>query len=85
MKLEGKIEPIVLLLFFGMVFFTGAAFAAEHWYQSDGAFFQVMSNLLSGVTGAFLMRVKPQAGKGDQPIEDPAASSTTTILQAKKD
>lgn len=82
-----KLEPIVLLLFAAMIFFTGALFAAEKWYPNDGQIFQVVSGLLTGISGAFLMRVKPQSAKADPAIDDPQSSSTTTVvkevLQAK--
>lgn len=78
MRLDGRIEPILILLFVAMVFFTGCVFAAEHFYPNDGQMFQVVSNLLSGISGAFLMRVKPPE-KTPPTVQDPATTSTTVI------
>ena len=59
MKLfEGRIEPIIVLLFIAMVFFTLCLFAAEKSYKDDGQMFQAIFGCLSGVTGAFLARIK---------------------------
>lgn len=79
--MSGKVEPIVLLPFGAMVFFTGCLFAAEKWFNSDGQIFQVISGLLTGIAGAFLMRVKPSNAEKPPAIEDPARASVTTITQ----
>lgn len=79
MKMDGKLEPILLLLFAAMIFFTATVFIAEHFYPNDGQLFQVVSNLLSGISGAFLMRVKPPESKTGTSIENPAKVTTTTI------
>ena len=65
-------EPVVLLLFIGMVFFCGVLIFCEHFFPMDGQIFQVIAGLLSGFSGAFFMRVKPQKANSDQP-DDPAA------------
>jgi hypothetical protein len=56
-----KVEPVVVLLFLGMVFFTFMLFASEKWFPSDGQMFQVVAGLLSGFSGAFFMRIKPRS------------------------
>lgn len=73
MKFEGKLEPIVLLLFVGMIFFTGMLFACEHFFQNDGQMFQVVASLLTGFSGAFFMRIKPQSAKPGA-VEDPGVA-----------
>jgi hypothetical protein len=55
-----KVEPVVLLLFLGMVIFAGLLFVSEKFFPSDGQFFQVIAGLLTGFSGAFFMRVKPR-------------------------
>lgn len=70
-----KLEPILSLLFVCMVFFTGVLFAAEVWFKDDSQLFQVVAGILTGITGAFLARIKPAKGEaaqvnavaGDQP------------------
>lgn len=56
-----KIEPIILVLCGMAIFFTLAIFLGEKWFNNDAQLFQVFSNVLSGVVGAILMRVKPAA------------------------
>ncbi len=84
MKFDGRIEPITVLLLAAMVFYTCALFVAEFKFQSDAVFFQVISNILSGIVGAFLMRTKPASDKPSSPasdIEKPQSVSTTTVTQ----
>lgn len=54
------VDHVLVILLATMLFFTLCMFASEVWFGSDGQFFQVISNLLTGVTGAFLARIKPQ-------------------------
>lgn len=54
-----KIEPVLLLLVGVMLFFVLTLFLAEYWFQSDSQLFQVMAQLLSGIAGAFMGRIKP--------------------------
>jgi hypothetical protein len=62
-----KIEPILLLLFAGMIFFTGCLFICEKFYHDDGQFFQVIAAMVTGFGSAFFMRTKPQTGeKGEK-------------------
>ncbi len=82
MKLDGKIEPITLLLLFTMMFYTVALFVAEFRFQSDAVFFQVISNILSGIVGAFLMRTKP-AGSPSPPENASTVQATTTVQETK--
>lgn len=55
-----------MLLFVGMIFFTGMLFAAEKWFPADGQMFQVVAGLLTGFSGAFFMRVKPKQEAGSR-------------------
>jgi hypothetical protein len=56
-----RIEPITLLMFAAVVFFTLLLIAVSKWSPEDGQTFQVISGLLTGFGGAFLGRVKPAA------------------------
>ena len=60
-----NLEPVVMLLFAGMVFFTLMLFVAEKWFAADGQMFQVIAGLLTGFSGAFFMRVKPKTDPND--------------------
>jgi len=72
---QDKIEPVVLLLFLGMVIFTGVLLGCEHFFPMDGQLFQVFAGLLTGFSGAFFMRVKPKNADADAP----PSKTTTTI------
>ncbi len=74
-KLDGKIEPIVLFLFFGIVFFSGVILLCEHFYPMDGQLFQVFTGILGNFTGALFMRVKGAAPDADTP----PSKTTTTV------
>ena len=72
---KDKVEPVVLLLFIGMVFFTLMLFISERFFMQDGQMFQVIAGLLTGFSGAFFMRVKPKQneqgnGNGTNPPKE---------------
>ncbi len=59
-KQDWRIDPVLLLLFTGMIFFTSVLIGVEHFFSSDGQLFQVISNIDAGFVGAFFMRVNPK-------------------------
>lgn len=65
MNESGKIEPIIFLLAMMIVMFTCLLVVVEKWFNSDGQLFQVVSGMLTGLMGAFLMRIKPPGKKED--------------------
>ncbi len=65
-KMFFGLEPVVALLFFGMLSFTFVLIVCEVWFSSDAQLFQVIASLVSGFSGAFFMRVKPQDGTGSK-------------------
>jgi len=76
--MQPRIEPIIYLLAGLLVFFTLCLFAAEHWFATDGQIFQVISGLLTGISGAMLMRVKPQTNtKTEAPTEYPVGADVS--------
>ena len=77
--IDGKVEPILLFLILLMIFFTGALFLAEWRFGNDGQMFQVVSNVLSAVAGAFIMRVKPSSGTPNPPNVDFSHAGNTTV------
>ena len=65
MKSESRLEPVVVLLFIGMLVFTGILLYVQKFFPNDGQTFQVIAGLLSAFSGAFFMRVKPRGTNGD--------------------
>lgn len=57
--LASHVDPIMWLLFAGIVFFTLLLVAISKWSPNDGQTFQVLSGLLTGFAGAFFGRMKP--------------------------
>ncbi len=78
MTAEHKLEPIVLLLFVGMLFWTGMLFICQKFYPDDGQIFQVISGLLTGFSGAFFMRIKPRGAEPPPPDTTTTSVSVTT-------
>lgn len=74
-----RIDPVLLLLMFGLIFFTGILIFVEHFFPSDGQVFQVVSGVLTAFSGAFFMRVKPQT-----PQEEKSPDSKLTETQVTK-
>lgn len=64
-----KMDPILQLLFIGMIFFALLLVAVDKFFASDGQMFQVIANVLSGFVGAFFAKIKT----------DPSASTTDTV------
>jgi hypothetical protein len=76
------LEPILKLLVVVMFAFVLTLFAAEIWFQSDSQLFQVIANILSGVTGAFLARIKP--GKsGNTDVSSSGSDATVVVKEAQ--
>lgn len=69
-----RVEPIVKLLALLMLVFSAIIIFCEHFFPMDGQIFQVFSGLLAGISGAFLMRIKP---RGTEPNGDPVTMRTT--------
>lgn len=60
-----KLDHTLLLMVGLMVFFTGCLFGVMTFWKDDGQMFQVMSNVLSGVAGAFLRHITSDGKKKD--------------------
>jgi hypothetical protein len=71
-----KLEPVLILLAVLVICFTVALFVAEKAFPNDGQIFQVISGLVTGFSGALLMRVKPRSAGDDLP--EGSAQQTTT-------
>ena len=79
MPQRDPIEPVLLLLAGMMVFFTGVLFIAERFFSSDAQVFQVICGLLTGISGAFLMRIKP-APHAPEPTSSTTVSRTVSVV-----
>lgn len=83
---DSHVEPVVILLFLGMLFFTGILIFCDKFFPMDGQIFQVVASLLSGFSGAFFMRIKPKNTIEDNPpgtttvTATPPATTTTTVV-----
>lgn len=78
-----QIDPILMLLFSGILFFTGILFISEHYYPMDGQIFQVISGLLTGFSGAFFMGIKNQLGPPEPKPPIKSQETTSTIVREK--
>ncbi len=79
MAANENVEPILKLLVVIMFVFIMMLFASEIWFQSDSQLFQVIANILSGVTGAFLARIKP--GKSNGTDVSSSGSDATVVVK----
>lgn len=75
------LDPVLKMLFLGIIFFTGVLFVSERFFPMDGQIFQVVAGLLTGFSGAFFMGIKKELGIQEE--QQPSAVSkrvqTTTI------
>jgi hypothetical protein len=87
-----SVEPIIYVLVGLIVFFAVALVYCEHQFPQDGQVFQVFSNVLSGVSGALMMRVKPSNSGADSSTnigntviaEAPVAGPTLAAANTKE-
>jgi hypothetical protein len=81
-----KLDPVLRLLVLCMIFFTAILFAAEVWFNNDSQLFQVVAGILTGITGAFLGRIKPTQGATGKDGADGAdgAASSVSVVQENK-
>jgi uncharacterized membrane-anchored protein len=69
-----KIEPILYLLAAMMIFFTAVLIGVEWGFHDDAQVFQVVATILSGIAGAFTIRIKPA---NQSALQAPGSTSTT--------
>ena len=60
-----KVEPILIWLFIGIFLSVGIMIYEEH-YIKDVQTFTVITNLVSGFSGAFFARMNPQGDKKEK-------------------
>lgn len=72
-----KLEPVLRLLTFLVVFFTLDLFIAVKFFPQNATLFQAFYGLLTGFGGAMLLRVKPQSKE-----EEAAGLASTTATVA---
>ncbi len=74
MKPDNKIEPIVLLLCSLVIFYTICLVVVAKLMSSDGQTFQIIAGLVTGFSGALLMRVKPRGTTPDESADSVPSS-----------
>ena len=52
-----NLDPAVKLLSVLLIVFTCAPFLGEWWFKSDAQFYQTIAGLVSGISGALLLRI----------------------------
>lgn len=74
------IEGIVMLLFAGMIFFTGVLIFVEYRFESDPQVFQVVASLVAGFSGAFfgILKNKQAPAPPQVPPETPPPTPPPT-------
>lgn len=76
---DRRIEPVLVMLFSAVIFFTLLLIAVAKFLSMDGQAFQVISGLVTGFSGALLMRVKPRGLSDDgSPIAPILPNKVTT-------
>lgn len=71
-----QIDRVLYLLFAGMLFFTAVLIGVEYFFKDDAQVFQVIAGILTGFTGAFFGRLKPNPqGNQTPPQAQPAITA----------
>lgn len=71
----------MLLLFFGIFSALALLIFVDFKFKEDGQTFQVISSLVGALTGAFLLRIKPQTKEQENP--GMSEVTRTTSLEVK--
>ena len=72
------IDPVLRLLFYGMLAYTALLLFVEWRFNNDSVVFQVISSIISGFTGAFFGRMVP-------PHKEPGESTLSVISSPAKE
>ena len=72
-----SLDPAVKLLAGLLVIFTFALFLGEWWFKADSEFYQTLAGLVSGISGALLMRITGHSA--GQPTPGQSSQTHTTI------
>lgn len=68
-----RLDPNVLLLFLGTVFFALLLVSVDYLFKGEGEVFQAIASLFSGFGGALLAMIKANSNHdAHQPIPPPA-------------
>jgi hypothetical protein len=57
---KNSLDPVLRLLFIGIMLFTMITIYVNHVFPNDGQMFQVICGILTGFTGAFFGRMDPK-------------------------
>ena len=83
---DWRIEPVLLLLFIGMVLYTFVLIYITHlFFTNDKVFtmlFTTISNLIAGFGGAFFMRVNPRSMNQQDADVKPQPKPPTEIISS---
>jgi hypothetical protein len=75
-----SLDPSVKLLSILLVMFVAALFLGEWWFKSDAQFYQTLAGLVTGVSGALLMRITGHSNQertAPPAVPDPVAQTPT--------
>jgi|HubBroStandDraft_6_1064221.scaffolds.fasta_scaffold536205_2 hypothetical protein len=75
-----KLDPVLLLLLAGIIFFALTLFAVDIWFKQDQALFSVLSSLVSGFAGSFFTRLRPKDTPPSLPISDKSTVDVSATL-----
>ena len=72
------VDPVVWLLFAGIVFSTGALIAVCLMFKDDGQVFQVIAAMLTGFSTALFSRTRSAAARPGQGPPEPTTPADVT-------
>lgn len=78
--MSNKIDPVLFLLTSLVLIFAGALIVVSKISPNDGQTFQILSNLVTGFSGALLMRINPK-----KPDDIPHTTMQGTFKQETPD
>ena len=76
---DWRVEPILLLLFVGIVLYSVGLVIVSWLLPNNGTLFTVLSGVATSFTGAFFLRVNPKSqAQQDADTKPPIAALTET-------
>lgn len=83
-KENNRLDAVVILLTGLVMFFSGVLIWIAVYLKSDGQTFQIIASLVTGFSGALLMRIKPRGSKDGDDIVLPGPPSRLTVNENKQ-
>ncbi len=79
-KWDWRVDPVLLLLLFGIFMFTGVLILVKWMWPADDKLFTVITGLVTGFSGAFLGRMQHSTNNETKPGQTSTVETASVAL-----